>query len=417
MSSPSISPVLGIDFGTSNSGAGYLANGRAQLVEMTPGQTTLPTTFFFDYETRQTLLGEPANQALLDGLDGRFMRALKRVLGAPIMHEPRQILNERVTFVDVIARFLGHIKSQAEAQAGVEFSQVIAGRPVFFHGGNDAREENAEADLRLCYAAAGFTDITFLPEPEAAAIASGTLNHAQEVGLIVDIGGGTSDFSLFRTCDGTIEILANHGVRIGGTDFDRSISIDRVMPLLGKGTELRKAFGAEPTPVPHAIFNDLATWEKIPFLYTAQQRRMVADMARLAHEPEKLARLVRVLEDELGHEIAFAVEKGKIDANGGTHEAQINLTEVAPQLVATLPGTSLGPILAPHARQLATAAQDTLNLAGLRPSDVDRVIYVGGSSLLGMVTGVMQSQFPGAEHSHSEVFTAVIDGLTLAARR
>lgn len=106
--------VLGIDFGTSNSAAGFLCEGKPQLIELAPGSTTLPTTLFFDFETRQTLIGEPANRALLDGVDGRFMRALKRVLGTSLMHEKRQILNERVTFVDVIARFLHQINSHKE---------------------------------------------------------------------------------------------------------------------------------------------------------------------------------------------------------------------------------------------------------------------------------------------------------------
>jgi hypothetical chaperone protein len=131
--------VLGVDFGTSNSAAGYVRDGQPQLIELAPGQTTLPTTFFFDFETRRTLIGEPANQALLDGADGRFMRALKRVLGTSLMHENRQILNKRVTFVDIIAGFLGQIKTRSEAATGLTFDSVIAGRPVVFHAANDPR--------------------------------------------------------------------------------------------------------------------------------------------------------------------------------------------------------------------------------------------------------------------------------------
>ena len=107
-----------------------------------------------------------------------------------------------------------------------------------------------------------------------AAIASGALEEDGVTGLIVDVGGGTSDFSLFRSGRDGVTILANHGLRIGGTDFDRAISIDLVMPQLGKGTELRKTLGSGSTPTPNAIYNDLATWEKIAFLYTRQNRRM-----------------------------------------------------------------------------------------------------------------------------------------------
>ena len=406
---------LGIDFGTSNTGAAYLLNGKPHLIELAPGRTSFPTTFFFDYETRITLMGHAANQALLDGDDGRFMRALKRVLGTTLMHQPRQILNKRVTFIDIIARFLHHVKTQAETKAGLTFDRVVSGRPVVFHAMGDPREAQAEADLHACYIAAGFKDVVFVDEPEAAAIASGALENAGEVGLIVDIGGGTSDFSVFRSNNTGVEILANHGVRVGGTDFDRAISIDRVMPLLGKGGALRKTMGTGTTPVPRAVFNDLATWEKIPFLYTAQTRRLIDDMLQLAIEPEKLGRLAAVLEHELGHEVAFAVEQGKIAANAGDYMSLIALNQIEKGLSAPLTADALGSVLAPYAKTLLVTAQETLDLAGLNAMQINRVVYVGGSSLMNMVTQTMKMRFPDAQHTFTEVFSAVADGLALAS--
>lgn len=409
--------VLGVDFGTSNSAAGYLCDGKPRLIEMAPGQTTLPTTFFFDYDSRDTLIGDPANQALLNGVDGRFMRALKRVLGTTLMHEKRQILNERVTFVDIIARFLHQIKSRAEAGADRRFDHVLSGRPVVFHGTDPVREQQAEDDLRACYMAAGFAQVDFMPEPEAAAIASGAPEHSDDIGLIVDIGGGTSDFSLFRAGREGVTILANHGVRIGGTDFDRAINIDQVMPLLGKGTQLRKVMGPGTSPVPIAIFNDLATWEKIPFLYTPQNRRQVAEMTRLACAPEKMGRLAAVLEDELGHEVAFAVESGKIAANSAQDQSRIVLDLIERGLFCPLGADALTRILVPHTEKLRAGAQETLRLAGVGTDSVRHVIYVGGSSLMAMVSDEMTAQFPAARHSFSDVFTAVTDGLAIASAR
>lgn len=405
---------LGVDFGTSNTAAGYMRDGRPHLITFEPGQTTIPTTFFFDFDARALLIGEPANQALLDGIEGRFMRALKRILGTSLMHEPRQFLNERATFVEIIARFLAQVKARAEAEAGMRFDRVLSGRPVVFHGANDPREAAAEADLRACYLAAGFTEVEFMLEPQAAAIASGSLQDQDAIGLIVDVGGGTSDFSLFRSGHDGVTILANHGVRIGGTDFDRSISIDRVMPHLGKGTELRKVLGSGSSPTPNAIFNDLATWEKIAFLYTPQNRRMAAEMVRLAHEPEKLARLATVLDEELGHELSFAVERGKIAANGGS-AAAIGLDSIEPGLALPLSPDALTESLARHADDLAEGARETLRIAGLDAAQVGKVVYVGGSSLMSLVSETMKSQFPQADHSFSEVFTAVANGLVIAA--
>tara|TARA_R110000751_G_scaffold288076_4_gene393338 strand:+ start:197672 stop:198922 length:1251 start_codon:yes stop_codon:yes gene_type:complete len=409
--------ALGVDFGTSNSAAGYLCDGKPRRIEMAPGQTSLPTTFFFDFDTKQTLIGEPANQALLDGAHGRFMRALKRVLGTTLMHEKRQILNERVTFVEIIGRFLHEIKMRAEMQTGLVFDRALSGRPVVFHGLGDSREDQAEADLRACYLAAGFREVDFMPEPEAAAIASDATGQSRAIGLIVDVGGGTSDFSLFRSGDGDVEILANHGIRIGGTDFDRSVSIDRVMPLLGRGSQLRKLIGPDLVAAPNAIFYDLATWEKIPFLYSADKLRMVEDMKRVAQEPEKVERLATVLQDRLGHDLAFAVERGKIKVNSGEQQVEIALEKIDPGLFALLQKVALQEILRPYSSDLRTGALETVQMAGLDPSQVERVIYVGGSSLMTMVSETMTALFPNADHSFSEVFTAVTDGLALAAGR
>lgn len=409
--------TLGIDFGTSNSSAAHMVDGHARLIDMTPGNTSLPTTFFFDFDTRETLMGDPANSALLNGDDGRFMRALKRILGTPLMHERRQILNDRLTFVDIIARFLAHIKTRAEAETGLTFTHALSGRPVVFHGTDDPREAHAEDDLRACYHAAGFETVTFLPEPEAAAIAAGATARPGEIGLIVDIGGGTSDFSVFRSTETDVEILANHGIRTGGTDFDRAISIAHAMPLLGRGTEIRNHFGSGTLPAPGALFNDLATWEKIPFLYTAQTRRAVDDMARLAQEPAKFARLTATLRDELGHDIAFAVEAAKIAANGGDTAAQIDLTEIERNLRAPLSASDLAQILAPFADTLSTGAAETIRRTGLAPGDVTRIVYVGGSSMMAMVPTAMGALLPNAVHEFSSVFTAVASGLALASAR
>ncbi len=406
--------TLGIDFGTSNSAAGHLVDGAPRLISF-DGDRTMPTALFLDYNARQTLMGRAANDALLEGAEGRYMRALKRVLGTSLMHEKRQLMNERMTFVDLVARFLRRIKTQAEQETGLVFERALSGRPVFFHRPGDAREQQAEDDLRACYLAAGFEDVEFMVEPEAAAIASNALEHPAGIGLIVDIGGGTSDFSVFRFGNDGVSILASNGVRIGGTDFDRSISFEYVMPLMGKGSSLRKAMGEGVTPVPQAIFSELATWEQIPFLYTPQTRRRVAEMVRLATEPEKLERLVTILDDELGHELAFAVEAGKIDINRNGKTGTIELGAIEAGLTITLRPEQVAASLEPYARELSVGLQETLALAEVEPAAIDRVIYVGGSSLITMVSETMEAALPGARHEFGAVLTAVADGLAITA--
>ena len=239
-----------------------------------------------------------------------------------------------------------------------------------------------------------------------------------EYGLVVDIGGGTSDFSVFSRDGDHTTIIASQGVRIGGTDFDRAISIARVMPLLGMGAEIRNTLGAGTHLAPNAIYNGLATWQKIPFLYSAQNRSMARDFAKLGVDPAPFGHLQTVLEMELGHDIAFAVEAGKITLNAAQgEETQIDLDMIAPDLRATLTHQMLQDILAEHAQGIAACAQDTLSLAGITADQIAKVVFVGGSSLLSIVENAMTGMFPQAHLERAEAFTAVADGLARAAYR
>ena len=405
--------TLGIDFGTSNSAAGVAVGGTPFLVPLEPGETTLPTAVFFDGNRRSLRIGRSATRALIEGEEGRFMRALKSLLGTPLLHEKRRLGGELLDFTDVIARFLAEVKRRAEDTTRMEFTHALSGRPVRFHSSDDARNAQAEVDLRACYMKAGFQDVRFLNEPEAALRAT---RPRAGLGLIVDIGGGTSDFTCFRQQgDGTTEILASHGLRLGGTDFDRQLSIDHAMPLLGRGTKIRNSFGGGTLPAPNRIFNDLATWQMIPFLYSSDSRRTAQDLAKHAVEPDKLNLLVDVLEDELGHDLAFAVEKGKIRANGSDGAGGIDLAVLRRGLSAALDHAQMGQSLAPMVEEIRSHAAETLKEAGVTPAEITRCVMVGGSALLGDVRAALQGLCPAAELEDERAMTAVADGLALAS--
>lgn len=406
--------TLGVDFGTSNSAVGIAVDGAPRLITLENGAKTMPTAVFFDFEEQRIVYGQPAQAALIAGDEGRYMRALKSLLGTSLMHERRLLLGKRMDFVDIIGRFLAELKARAEESTGLTFERALSGRPVKFHSGDAARNAQAEVDLRACYLAAGFADVTFMAEPEAAARANRDVLAPGDLGLIVDIGGGTSDFTLFRqqgTAD--IEILASNGLRLGGTDFDREVSITQVMPLLGRGTQIKHAFGDQTHAAPNAIFNDFATWQKIPFSYSAETRRMAADLAKYAVEREKLDRLVRALEDEFGHDIAFAIEAGKIAANdaGASAPPEIDLSVLETGLRVPLPAALLAHTLAGMAEQIAQAALAT----GPETGQVNKLILVGGSSLMAVVDTALRRAFPRAEVHRGAALTAIVDGLALGA--
>ena len=406
---------LGIDFGTSNTAAAVKAGDRPFLIPVEPGQTTLPTSLFFDIDRKVTLYGNAANDALIEGREGRFMRALKSVLGTPLMRERRQIGYDKLTLIEAVARFLATIKTRAQDATGLTFDAALSGRPVQFHHNAD-RNAQAEIDLREAYMLAGFKDVAFMFEPEAAAQTAAQMDRGT-LGLIVDIGGGTSDFSVFERHANTTNIIVSHGVRVGGTDFDRALSLAHVMPLLGRGCDLRNEMGPGQNEAPKAIFNDLATWEKIAFLYTPETRRLAARFAKLGVDPAPFRRLHDVLDLEMGHDIAFAVEKGKIAVNGPDANAAIRLDFIEKGLLPPLTHIDLANALQSHTDKIKDAASETLVQAGLTPDRIGTIVFVGGSSLMQTVTTAMSAMFPDAKQERTSAFTAVADGLAMAAAK
>ncbi|MBE9638524.1 Hsp70 family protein [Salipiger mangrovisoli] len=408
---------LAIDFGTSNSAAGIVEGGAVRLLEIEAGAETLPTAVFFP-EDGGMRIGAAASEALIAGEEGRYMRALKSVLGTGLFHEKRLIGGRRRTLAEIVTAFLVEMKTRAEAQTGRSFRRALSGRPVHFHTRDPERDARAEEDLRGCYLAAGFEGVEMMFEPEAAALASriaeGT-GGTGGTGLIIDIGGGTSDFTVFRSAGDGIAITASHGIRLGGTDFDHAVSMRHAMPLLGLGGALRRDFGEGLLPVPNALYVDLSTWAKIPFLYSRDTERAVAEMLRLAEAPEAMRRLQAVITDELGHELAFAVERGKIDANSGVAGAQIAMGMIEPGLGARITAGTLNAALGEAREALRMAIYETLMLAQVSPAQVDSVVLVGGSSLMALVEDEARAVCPGAMLRRSEAFTAVVDGLAWAA--
>lgn len=407
---------LGVDFGTSNSAAAFMAGGQVVHVELEEGRETIPTALFFDLYERQVLSGRPANQALLDGVEGRYMRSLKSVLGTPLMKEQRVLLGRRTDFSEVITEFLRQLKARAEHFAGKTFDHVVAGRPVFFHRVDADRNRRAEQDLEACYHKAGFAQVQFMYEPEAAALESARDYQKGSVGLVVDIGGGTSDFTLFEAKEQGVRIIASNGVRVGGTDFDRQISYDHFMPLLGRGAQLTRRFAEGTIQAPTHVFSELATWEKIPFLYDEKTLQLAKGMERDAVDRPLFARLVKVLERRLGHDLAFEAERTKIAHNEGRNQSLVDLSLIEAGLKTDLTEAGLLNSLLRYGEQIAEAIQETLDAGVIAPQQVEAVVSVGGSSSMKIVTDAIQGCLPNVAVQQGDMFTSIVDGLAIATQ-
>ncbi|PWB83823.1 MAG: heat-shock protein, partial [Methylocystaceae bacterium] len=309
----------GLDFGTSNSTVACARGDGSALVPVEGDKTTIPSSIFFDFDDGSACFGRQALQAYVDGQDGRLMRSLKSVLGHPLLDETVRIKRRAYTYGDIIGLLVAHLKRSADAAAGADVSQVVMGRPVHFVDDDETADRKAQDSLEAIARAQGFRHVEFQYEPIAAALDYERTVAEEQYALIADIGGGTSDFSIVRVspqgrarADRSADVLANTGVHIGGTDFDRLLSMKAVMPHFGLNSETKSHFGGKILAVPNAYFGDLATWHRINLLYSQATLRELNDLEKRSLAPALLRRLRNVVEQRQGHAIALQVERAKI---------------------------------------------------------------------------------------------------------
>jgi hypothetical chaperone protein len=413
-------PACGLDFGTSNSALGIVRDGVPTLAPVEGENTLIPSAIFFDFESHgRVIYGREAVDAYIGQHEGRLMRALKTVLGSSLMDEKTSVGRKRIALTEVVELFIRHLKNKAEAFAGTEIDQVVHGRPVRFTEHDDAAEARAQTVLEDIAHRAGFKDVVFVYEPIAAAFHYEETVAREELVLVADIGGGTSDFSVIRVgpsrrgkVDRRDDILANAGVRIGGTDFDRFLNIDSVMPLLGLGTQLI----AKDLPMPRATYFELATWATINFVYTQRTEREVAALVADSREPEKVVRLLHTIRKRLGHRIAFAVEDAKI-ALSEEARTMIPLDFLERGLSAETSQAEFDRAIAEKTNKLSKIAAQCIADAGVRPDQVHTVFLTGGSSRVPAVRHALSHAAPAAQMTSGSDLLSVAYGLTRESER
>ncbi|WP_207479440.1 Hsp70 family protein [Arenibaculum pallidiluteum] len=409
----------GLDFGTSNSTAGIAAADGIRLVPLEGDVPTLPSAIFFDFADGGVLYGRAAVDAYVERGDGRLLRSVKSVLATDLIEQDTALKDRRIAFQDVIALLLGHVKAQAERSAGHPVEAVVHGRPVHFVDGDPAADARAQAALEVIARRVGFSEVSFQFEPIAAALHYEAQVEREEIALIADIGGGTSDVSVVRIgpdravrAERAGDVLGNDGIRIGGTDFDRQLSLEAIMPLLGYGSAMvRPGLAA-----PRGYFQDLATWSKINFLYVPRVLAEIRQVRREAKQPELFDRLLTVLEHNLGHALAMRAEGGKIMLSDWP-SGEIDLDIVEPGLAAPVDRALMARAIAEPVDRITSLVRGCLGQAGVPPERVAAVFLTGGSTLLPAVRRAIVGIVPEARVVEGDKFGAVGLGLTLEARR
>jgi len=412
--------ACGVDFGTSNSTVGWMRPqaGDSLLLPLEDGKATLPSVVFFNADENSFSYGRAGLGEYLAGYEGRLMRSLKSLLGSGAIDGQTEVGGRALPYRGLLSQFIGELKQRAERAAGTSFSKVVLGRPVHFVDEDAAADQLAQDTLEEIARDVGFKDIAFQFEPIAAAFDYESRIDKEELVLIVDIGGGTSDFSLVRLSperaarsERREDILANGGVHIGGTDFDKYFSLACVMPMLGLGGRLQG--NAE---IPSSYYFNLATWHTINQLYTRKAWQQLQDVAREVADRERFARLLDVVEQRCGHWLALQVEAGKI-ALSSAEQTLLDLDRLRqPEQLPLLRSDFNGAVdhLVQSVEQTVLAL---LQQAGLRADDIDSVFFTGGSSGVRLLRERISALAPQARHVEGDLFGSIGSGLAIDAAR
>lgn len=410
----------GLDFGTSNSTLGYVqADGTPRLVALEDGHQTVPSVVFFSFEDDDTYFGRAALSEYVSGANGRMMRSIKSVLGTSLMNEHTRIKARRMPFAEILELFVGELRRRAEGELGAVPDCIVAGRPVRFVDDDDVADRQAQAQLEAAIRAQGFKHVEFQFEPIAAALDSERHVTEEQLALVVDIGGGTSDFTIVRlsaerraASDRGEDVLATAGVHIGGTDFDRVLSMAEVMPHLGLGTNARD----QTRLLPRGPFYDLSTWHRINRLYTSKGLAEIKSIQREAAEPSRVEKLGLIVEHRYGHLLAAHVERAKISLSEA-HAVSLGFVTEDVDLDPEITRKNLENAVSEHTGRIFAAIDETLDQAQLSAQDISLIIQTGGSTRMPIISDGIGRKFAHAQTLEVDAFGSVGLGLSLDASR
>jgi hypothetical chaperone protein len=412
----------GIDFGTTNS-AISLYNEEIKLVKIENNQETIPTTIFFpSKENEQPLFGRNALNKYIDGENGRFMRSLKRILGTDLMNNTTTINRTQISFDDIIGKFISHIKTQAEKQINNSIKNVVIGRPVHFCDGNISKDTDAVNSLTQIAKNVGFENINFQFEPIAAAFAHEQNLTQEKLAFVIDIGGGTSDFTVIKIgnklkdkTDRSDDILSNHGIRIGGNDLDKDLAINSFMPEFGLGSYYKNSLNRK-LPIPKQYYFGISEWSKINSMYNLKNIRDITSLYNQSNEKHKLERLIEIYEEETAHRLLNIVETSKIELTDNDLINK-NIPFLSGNPSFEISKRAFENSIEANSNKIKSVALETIKNANIKCEDIELIILTGGSTEIPYIQNRFISLFPNAKISNNEKLSSVGLGLGYDAMR
>lgn len=410
--------ACGVDFGTSNSTVAWIRPGYPALMALEGEHRGLPSAIFFHDEDQEVSYGRAALADYLAGYDGRLMRAMKSLLGSALMDSYTEVQGRMLPFRVLLTHFIAELKRRAEQDAGRSFRSAVFGRPVYFVDDSPAADKLAQDTLGEIAAEVGFSDVHFQFEPLAAAFDYESGLSREELVLVIDIGGGTSDFTLIRLgpqrigkLDRQEDILAHGGVHIGGADFDKQFSLANVMPLLGLGGVLRSG-----KDVPSTQYVNLASWHTINLAYSKKAWEHFSYIRAEAVDRARIDRLLNLVKQREGHWLAMQVEEAKI-ALSHDDAKLMDLSRIETDTSLSVSRAEFDAAVEGLVAKVESTVAGLLAQAGLSADAIDTVFFTGGSSRVPLLRHRVAALTPQARCVEGDLFGSIGTGLALDAAR
>lgn len=350
---------------------------------------------------------------------GRLIQSMKSFLSSRSL-QTTDVFGKRRSLEELIACILGDLREKAEHQFGTSFRQAVVGRPVHFVGAETAEDDQYAQDrLEKAFHLAGFESVSFEMEPVAAAhYYESTLDH-DELILIGDFGGGTSDFSVVqvgpsirRRGRSPNDLLGNAGVGLAGDSFDAKLIRNIVSPALGAGSQMRSM--NKILPVPNWAYFKLERWHHLSFLRTKDVMNMLRSVKTQAFHPEMIGALIDLVEEDLGYQLHRAVQKTKVDLSN-QESAQFAFADGGIDLNSVVRRQDFELWIAEELEQIESCVDALLKSCAIEPRDVDMVFLTGGSSFVPAVRRIFDVRFGPERIRTGNEFTSVAMGLALKA--
>jgi hypothetical chaperone protein len=414
--------IFAIDFGTSNSLLAAAAKGRtfapAPIDPSADDPTVLRSVLYFAPE-EQAFGNAAVRRLVANGLEGRLIRSIKRHLPSRAF-TATQIGSRKVTIEELVATILRVMRERACRHFEADVTRVVLGRPARF---SNVEEEDQLAETRLRKAAqlAGFDDVTFCPEPVAAAYDFAADLEEPKLVMVIDLGGGTSDYTLVRMNRAGFaaeDVLAVGGVAVAGDALDGALVRASVARELGSEAPYRVPFGSNVLTMPHDLIDLLSSPADLTLSDRARTLRRLAEMKRglvdRTQEP-LLEKFEVVVEDGVGFELYEAVERAKRGLS--EHDsAQMLLEYPGAEIDREVRRTEFIQASERPVGRIVEALERTLEAGGVRGDDVQIACLTGGTSRVPVVRDALMSLLPNAQRRTLRSFHSVVQGLARRAQ-